>query len=208
MLPDSFLDWWHTPWRAAIDAPAVYGQDALGHADGYALWCNDAGIELSLPQQFDPGWSMLANQDNQELLVSARLFGGIVAARAHAIRMSAQLSMHERKWCAGIASTQPLEMAVDVGYVAGDDIALLGLVELARRLQHDFRGLWPRLALQLENGLRSRAEQILYGLPRGKPLPGMRPAALIRAQRCWQICQRQARQQGRPSIPADQGESG
>jgi len=192
MLSDSFIDWWHAPWSDAIEAPAMYGEDHFGRSDAYMLWCEHAGMNAALPTTFDTGWSMLENLRHEELSGIARLFGGIIAARAHALDFSAQLSLIERKWCASIASTQPLNMAPGAAYTAADGLNLMGLTELAWRVERDFCGLWPRVALRIEKPVRSRIVQILGNIP---AFPEETRSGTLRAQRCWQISRRQAAQQ-------------
>lgn len=183
MLPQEFFDWWFEPWNYAPAALHPLASDRVARRDGYRLWCDAMEIPANLPQEFDAGWQVAVADEGAQLIATARLFGGLVAARAHDDTLLRQLSIEERRWCVSIASTQPL-VAADV--TCDDDIALRGLVELARRLERNFPGMWPRLRLLLSPEQAERSTT-LAGMAAGQ---NEGPAA--RAQRCWSLCSAQA----------------
>lgn len=185
MLAQDFIDWWFAPWDYAIGAPPLPAADRLALRDGYWLWCERAGIPAALPAHFDPDWQSVAAVQGEALLAGARLFGGLIAARAQRQDTLAELGFAERKWCVGVAATQPLHGWPGLQFRAADAIELRGMTELACRLEADFPGLWPRLQLTLPKAAAIRVEGLLAG---AAPAP-LEPSAL-RAQRCWSLCLR------------------
>ncbi|SFL98189.1 hypothetical protein SAMN02982985_02241 [Rugamonas rubra] len=181
-LADDFVDWWFAPWRHAALAPAP-AAEPLARRDGYRLWCRRAGIAAELPAAFDPAWQVAAGGDGATLRAAARLFAGLLAARAQRAAMLGELSPAERKWCLGVAATQPLLACAAPPYAAGDALEVAGLVELARRLEPRFAGLWPRLRLGLPAALAARVDALLPAAA-GQPAE----ASPRRAQRCWRLC--------------------
>src|SRR6478736_3882184 len=187
MLPQEFFDWWFTPWAYAGAAlpldPLATGQ--IGQRDGYRLWCDQAGLMASLPADFDPQWHVAAIQDGTLLITTARLFAGLIATRTHDESQLRQLSMQERRWCGQIAATQPLSAAA-APYTADDCIEIRGLVELGRRLEDAFPGMWDRLQLLLPQELAERSTQLIAAAEKKSEINANR------AQRCWTLCHSQA----------------
>jgi hypothetical protein len=188
-LPEPFLDWWFAPWEYA-DRKAVGladGGDGLARRDGYRLWCERERVAPDLPVRGDPAWHIACSTDGQKLMRSASLFAGLFAARAHDRTLLHQLSLSDRKWCAGIASLQPLHSMQAAG---GDTaLALRGLAELAIRLEGAFPGMWSRLRLLLPVG-PTRAVDAVVAAANGAT--GQRATATLRVQRCWQLCEERA----------------
>ncbi|MGZ3240065.1 MAG: hypothetical protein ACXWJK_06735 [Burkholderiaceae bacterium] len=185
MLPHSFIDWWFAPWSYALESSAhlPLAIDRLGKRDGYRLWCKQAGISADLPSHFDTGWADVMCADGAQLLVAARLFAGLMAAREHEQSVLDALKFSDRKWCVGIAATQPLLRCRQAHYNAMDSIETRGLVELARRLKNSFPGLWPRLRLMLS---ATQAAQVELLLDTAETIASGTP--MVRAQRCWRMC--------------------
>jgi len=185
MLPDLFIDWWFMPWAYARHAGAPFGPDLLSRRDGYALWCAQAGVAPAVPDRFDPGWQVAMLREPQALARAATLFGGLVAAREQDQATLAQLPLADRRWCMSVAVTQPLKSCRGLA-VADDDTRpqTRGLIELARRLEPGFPGMWSRLRLLLAPALAQRIDALLPAAQAAAP-PEASP---VRAQRCWQIC--------------------
>lgn len=187
MLPSSLFDWWFAPWLYALDADLrlPLTQDRLAQRDGYRLWCAKAHIESDFPVHFHGAWSIAITSNVVELMATARLFSGLMAAREHDQLLLGSLSLDDRKWCLSVAATQPLSHCPHVAYGLDDGIEVRGLVELARRLESGFPGLWSRLQLMLSRDLAARvASQLEHAV-----LISVEPdAALLRAQRCWRLC--------------------
>ncbi|MDB5772250.1 MAG: hypothetical protein JWM42_2624 [Burkholderia sp.] len=189
MLPDSFLDWWFAPWGYAKDAPpySALVADYMGQRDSYHLWCAQADVAANFPERFDPEWHATVTDDGSELVEAARLFAGLIAARRHDQTVLKQLQFDDRRWCLGIATTQPLD-GCELPFAEDDPVEVRGLVELARRLEYGFPGIWSRLRLTLPAALAGRVGQLL-----GAALEtGERAAASRRAQRCWSLCRARA----------------
>ncbi|NRR30401.1 hypothetical protein HSX11_09375 [Oxalobacteraceae bacterium] len=187
MLAQDFIDWWFAPWDYASAAAPLPAMDRLGLRDGYRVWCGRAGIAAALPAHFDPAWQAMAAIRGDALLAGARLFGGLIAARAQRHDTLAELGIAERKWCVGVAATQPLHGWPGLQFRAADTIELRGLSELACWLEADFPGLWPRLQLTLPRATAARIEGLLAGAAAAAPEP-----SALRAQRCWNLCLRRA----------------
>ncbi|MBC7501476.1 MAG: hypothetical protein H7315_13400 [Herminiimonas sp.] len=187
MLPSSLFDWWFAPWTYAVD-PILrlpLAQDRLGQRDGYRVWCDQAQVAQDFPAQFHVAWHVAAISDSAELVATARLFGGLFAARQHDQALLGLLTIEDRKWCLAIAATQPLQHCTRARYAADDGIDVLGLVELARWLDSGFPGLWSRLRLLLSSTTSLQVDRRL----READKPAIEPnSALLRAQRCWRLC--------------------
>jgi len=192
MLPEAFLDWWFAPWTYAAPQPHLrpLPEQRLAQRDGYRLWCARAGLEADLPRSFDPAWHGAAVANGGELSAAARLFSGLIAARAHDETILRQLPFADRKWCASVAATQPLQgCGIAPGAEAADTPEARGLLELAWRLQAAFPGMWPRLRLSLAPELAGRVDRALDGMAAAQ-VKGT--AGAVRAQRCWQLCRTRA----------------
>lgn len=190
MLPDDFLRWWFAPWdlAAAHDATAVPA-DLLARRDGYRRWCKQAGMPAMLPAALDDRWTDLAFMPDAELAAAARLFGALFAVRLPQSHVLAGLTLEERRWCAGIASLQPLPRApwraataVDAGLTA------TGLAWISLCLEQGFPGLWPRLHLRLPMALRVA---VALCLDERVAVPGA--TDLARLPRCWTMCVQRVR---------------
>lgn len=197
-LPPEFVRWWFAPWELAAGTPEALplpARDLLGRRDAYRHWCAAAGIAAALPAAADPRWTPLAWLDDDALLDTARLFGGLFAARTPMPAVLAGLAPEERRWCAGVASLQPLPRAPWPA-ATGRDASLVatGLAWLALCLENGFPGLWPRLRLRLAPALDAAVERCL--LERAGPIP---EAALARVARCWNLCLLRA---GAPTTPS------
>ena len=188
MLPSSMFDWWFAPWLYAVDTDLrlPLAQDRFAQRDGYRLWCAKAGIEPDFPVHFHAAWSIAITSNIVELMATARLFAGLMAAREHDQLSLGMLSLDDRKWCHSVAATQPLLSCPHATYDLDDGIEVRGLVELARRLQRGFPGLWSRLQLMLSRDLAARVASQLEHV---NIVPAVPDAALLRAQRCWRLCQ-------------------
>jgi hypothetical protein len=187
MLPHFFFDWWFAPWGYAVNAPGhlPLAADLLGQRDGYRLWCEQARVTADLPETFDAGWQVVLGANDSELIATARLFAGLLAAREHNQSALAELPFADRKWCVSVAATQPLRSCEDVAYAAGDSIEVRGMFELARRLEHGFSGLWSRLRLILSPALAARVDSLLLD---AAPAAESAGTSSTRAQRCWTLC--------------------
>lgn len=189
MLSHTFLEWWFTPWSYAVD-PTAYlplATDRLAQRDGYRLWCEQANITPDLPENFDPAWSDSVCHDSKQLIATARLFAGLMAARGHEHKVLDRLCFSERKWCVGIAATQPLQRCQQANYSEDDAIETRGLVELAYRLNNGFPDLWPRLRLMLPTAQANRIDHLLE-----TATTTAHDSSMVRAQRCWRLCRNHA----------------
>ncbi|OGB25906.1 MAG: hypothetical protein A3I66_12050 [Burkholderiales bacterium RIFCSPLOWO2_02_FULL_57_36] len=191
MLPPTFLDWWFAPWaHASGRTPCLPSAiDQLGRRDGYRLWCAEAGIDPDIPLHFDPAWHIAATADGTEFIATARLFAGLLAARDHDQAVLGALPFADRKWCVSIAATQPLQRCSHVRYDGGESIEVRGMVELARRLEHGFPGLWGRLRLTLPIALADKVDRLRH---EAVAMELKLDACATRAQRCWQHCRNRA----------------
>jgi hypothetical protein len=191
MLPQEFFDWWFEPWAYAADAACLHpvGTGRVGQRDGYRLWCDQADVAAELPPHFDTEWHVVAAIDGAQLIATARLFGGLFAARRHDQALLNELAFDERKWCVSIAATQPLSAVEGLPNVRGVGIAAYGLVELVRRLEFGFPGMWSRLRLLLPQDLVGKTEELLGVITR---IEQKREASATRAQRCWALCETRA----------------
>lgn len=189
MLPHAFVDWWFAPWAYAHRAHAQLplAADRLGQRDGYRLWCDRTGIAADLPGNFDPAWSDAVCTDGPQLMATARLFAGLMAAREHEQAVLDALPFAERKWCISIAATQPLLRCRQARYGTAESIEVRGLVELARRLKNGFPGLWPRLRLMLPSGEAEQVDRLL-----DTAVATTSDTSAVRAQRCWRLCRNYA----------------
>jgi hypothetical protein len=189
-LPEWFLDWWFAPWQYAGGAARLaHAEDVIALRDGYRLWCEQAHVDADLPASFDTEWHIACATNGDELLRSARLFAGLFAARAHEQEVLNELSLADRKWCAGIASIQPVRAAVaDLAKEPGS-IDVSGLAELAMRLEQDFPGMWSRLRLMVPPSGAAKVDAILRQMPSAVPDSH---AAAARIRRCWQMCRQRA----------------
>lgn len=191
MLPQEFFDWWFEPWTYAADAACLHpaGTGRVGQRDGYRLWCEQAGVAAELPQHFDTEWYVAAATDGAQLIATARLFGGLFAARRHDQALLNELAFDERKWCVSIAATQPLSAAEGLPAARGVGIDAYGLMELVRRLESGFPGMWSRLRLLLPQELAGKTEELLAAIAGSEQ---KREASAARAQRCWALCETRA----------------
>lgn len=189
---DAFFDWWFAPWQYAANAVTVLplAADLLGQRDGYRLWCRQAGLIPDLPQGADWGWCAVTASSADELRASAALFGGLIAAREHDSNILAELSTADRKWCIGIAATQPLHATV---HSRRASLGVRGMAELARRLHTGFPGLWPRLRLMLP---KQEAQAVDAALAAASAADIKQDASPLRAQRCWRLCSSRAASSG------------
>lgn len=188
-LPQAFLDWWFAPWDYAgrVVSGLPLARDILARRDGYRLWCERERVTPDFPARFEPSWHIACSKEREKLLQSARLFAGLFAAREHDHALLDQLSLADRKWCAGIASLQPLRSARTTE--SNTQIAVRGLAELATRLECDFPGMWSRLRLLLPDEPAREVDAIIAP---GKKSEQESTAALRRVQRCWQMCHARA----------------
>jgi hypothetical protein len=195
MLPDAFLDWWFAPWTYAGAAATSLrpAGSALGRRDAYRWWCAASGVAPALPTDFDAGWQIAAVQDGRLLATTAKLFGGLLAARRQEREALAQLALDDRKWCMSVASLQPLAEYAQLDYAPDDTLEVRGLTELSCRLEHAFPGMWSRLRLLLPPDTRDRLQALLEQEAQAdEPYE----AAPQRALRCWQMCSRRAADHG------------
>lgn len=177
-IDDDFVRWWCAPWEYVQDAGAG---DLLGRRDDYRGWCARAGVPASLPARPELRWTALARMPQADLLAAARLLGGLFAARTPQPQALAGLALDDRRWCAGVASLQPLPRAPWLGG-AGAGPAATGLAWLALCLEHGFPGLWPRIRLGLPDEARAGADLCLRAA-HGAPV-----TAPARLARCWDLC--------------------
>lgn len=192
--PDGdFIDWWFSPWHYALDgavdatAGPVAMHDDLARRDGYRLWCQRAGIAADLPQQGDAAWQALAETDGAALLATARLFGGLLAARQQQTGALAELAPAQRAWCLRTAALQPLVSHGAPLYQPATSLAVRGLTELAYHLHSTAPGVWPRQALALPTETRQPVDQLLQALHEQAP-EAAAPAGATRVLRCWRMC--------------------
>jgi hypothetical protein len=157
--------------------------------DGYRLWCARLGVAAEFPEEFDPAWHVAGIRDSEELMRSARLFGGLFAARAHDQEALSQLGIEQRKWCAGVASVQPLRGWEGLPAWRGAGIEVRGLGELAVRLENGFPGMWSRLRLMLP---QSCIEPVEAALKQARSATAADAASNGRALRCWRMCRQHA----------------
>lgn len=191
MLTQEFIDWWFSPWTYAVHARSWLPLDAdwLGHRDGYRLWSVKAQVAPDLPRRFDPAWQVAVTTSGPELIAAARLFGGLVAVRLGEHGVLDQLAPSQRKWCVSIAATQPLQGCPGSMYAPDETIAVRGLLELSRRLEAGFPGMWSRLRLLLSPAISERVGVLLDAAPAaGAKLE----TSSTRAMRCWSLCRNQA----------------
>ena len=187
-LPGDFIDWWFAPWHAAPErAPHAAMEGTLSLRDGYRLWCDQLDLAPGLPAAFDAAWVEASGTDPAALGTSARLYGGLLAARTCDAAALATLPAADRAWCLSTAATQPLACYGRDLYVASDSLELRGLCELACHLEAAFPGLWPRLRCGRDPAGMARIGQLLAAMP--QPL-GDTTAARIR--RCWLLCRTRA----------------
>jgi hypothetical protein len=176
-LSDVFLDWWFAPWALGGETPAfAHGAGSLARRHGYRLWCQDAGIPADLPPTFDCGWQVAAQTDAQLLRRAASLYAAMLAVRLSRQAALVALPPAERRWCMGIAATQPLQALTAPRPATPLDA--WGLAELAAALDEGFAGIWPRLRIVLAAGDPD--------LDRTGHLCA--PAATARRLRCWRLC--------------------
>lgn len=202
MLSDAFLDWWFAPWNYASSSHASQHADLIGRRDAYRLWCAGAGVASALPLTFDATWQAAALEDGSVLASSAKLFGGLLAARQQQQEALAQLAVADRKWCMSIASVQPLPRTPAAPYAPGEALEVRGLTELSCRLEAAFPGMWSRLRLLLP---REFADRVTALLEQGNDAHDLADNASPRALRCWRLCQRRADEMhhARLSIPTN-----
>lgn len=189
MLSTAFLDWWFAPWRYATSIHASQDADLIGRRDAYRLWCAGAGVRPALPPAFDATWQAAALEDGGTLRSSAKLFGGLLAARQQQREALAQLAVDDRKWCMSIASVQPLAKFSAAPYVPNEVLEVRGLAELSCRLEHTFPGMWSRLRLLLPRELDERVATLLE---QGRDAHDATEAASQRALRCWRLCRQRS----------------
>lgn len=171
-LADRFIDWWFAPWHLGGAAPP-FAPDAspLARRHGYRLWCDAMGVPADLPSAWDSGWQAAAVSDATLLRRAASLYAALLAARGNEPARLAALPLAERRWCLGLALTQPLQPLA----APASSLENWGLAELAGALEAGFAGLWPRLRL------------VLGGETIAVPATGATPAA-VRRLRCWRLC--------------------
>ncbi|WEF32238.1 hypothetical protein [Pseudoduganella chitinolytica] len=172
-LTEDFLDWWFAPWQlGGTVAPLAQTASPLARRHGYRAWCDMAGVPADLPPAWDGGWQAAAVSDAALLRRAARLYAALLAARMARPALLATLPLAERRWCMGIATTQPLQALT----APAPSLEAWGLAELAGALQAHFAGLWPRLRLVL--GAQAGDE----------PCTETSSAAAARRLRCWRLC--------------------
>lgn len=195
MLSQQTLDWWFSPWSYALNTADFlpYASNMLGQRDGYRLWCRNAGIAADLPQQGDPRWETAFTTSGDELMVTARLFRGLLLAREHAQEKLAALPLSERKWCCSVASTQPLRPTWQSDTAQHEVIEVEGLLDIALRLEHGFPGAWSRLCLTLAPAVVEKVSALMQCVH--KDLASLDDSA-ARAQRCWRLCRMRAQASG------------
>lgn len=196
ILSQAFLDWWFAPWQY-IETPALPGMSdtLVARRDSYRAWCEQAALAPDLPHLFDPGWQSAASQQGQELRRRAGLFGGLFAAREHQQSILGTLARDQQTWCQRVSLAQPLIRCVpDIGSTESvqADAVVVGLAELAWRLEQDFPGMWARLRGLLDLSERTRIDDALPAARRRSVSESS--AAARRALRCWQFCCTRAQQ--------------
>lgn len=171
MLADGFLDWWFAPWHLdGVPPPFPPDASPLARRHGYRAWCEAIGVPADLPPVWDAGWQAAAVSDAALLRRAASLYAALLAARRNEPARLAALPLAERRWCMGIANTQPLQPLAE----PAASLQAWGLAELAGALEQGFAGLWPRLRLLL----RIEASDV----------PGAAAPAGTRQLRCWRLC--------------------
>jgi hypothetical protein len=190
ILGQDFLDWWFAPWHY-LDMAGLpgLGDKLVARRDGYRAWCEQAGLTPDLPGLFDPGWQSAALQHAALLRHRAGLFGGLFVARARAQDMLKTLTPEARSWCQRVSLAQPLTRCVADSALfseASPDVVMVGLAELAWRLEQDFPGMWTRLRWLLDPPERTHLDLALSSARRQQASES--PAAGRRALRCWQFC--------------------
>ena len=180
-LSEGFLDWWFAPWALGGATPAfAQGASALARRHGYRLWCGAAGIPPDLPPAFDSGWQVAAQTDSGLLRHAASLYAAMLAVRQGRQAALTALAPAERRWCMGIAATQPLQPLTQPDPATA--LETWGLAELAGALDAGFAGIWPRLQIVLD-------EVPGAGEPTVARVEGIAaPAAAARRLRCWRLC--------------------
>ncbi|GGZ01575.1 hypothetical protein ACFFTM_08835 [Pseudoduganella plicata] len=176
-LSDGFLDWWFAPWALGGEPPGFARHAGpLARRHGYRLWCDAAGIPADLPVSFDSGWQAAASADAALLRRAAGLYAAMLAVRTGRQGALAAQPQGERRWCMGIAATQPLQALTEPG--PATSLENWGLAELAVALDTEFAGLWPRLRIVLGSGEADFARTAGIATP----------AAAVRRLRCWRLC--------------------
>jgi len=196
ILSQAFLDWWFAPWQY-FELPVLPGMSAtlVAKRDSYRAWCERAALAPDLPRLFEPGWQSAASQQGEELRHRAGLFGGLFAARERQQSVLGTLARDQQTWCQRVSLAQPLTRCVP-GISRSDDgqadAVLVGLAELAWRLEQHFPGMWARLRGLLDHSERSRIDSALPAA--AHPPVSESAAAARRALRCWQSCCMRAQQ--------------
>ena len=174
-LGERFLDWWFAPWDQHGKPPDLAPtRSLLARRTGYRLWCDAAGVPADLPPTWDSGWQMLALADGALLRRAACLYAALLAARLARPAQLAALPMAQRRWCLGVANTQPLRALTDPDPTCS--LESWGIAELAGALSTGFAGMWPRLRLVLD-----APDMPVASTP-------VQPAAATRSLRCWRMC--------------------
>lgn len=183
----TFLNWWFAPWAYARSAVAdALPQDTLALRDCYRWWCAQAACAPDLPVSGEPIWHQLSQWSGQQLQAAAALYAGLLAAREHDMVVMASLPPADRKWCAAVASTQPLAPCMRAPYDRTDGAVIRGLAELACFLNHVFPGLWPRLRWSLSGEVAGQIDR-LCATPTALAQPVL-PLEDRRVARCWLMC--------------------
>jgi len=176
-LSDGFLDWWFAPSPPGGVPPAfAQGAGPLARRHGYRLWCEAAGIPADLPPAFDSGWQVAAQTDAALVRRAASLYAAMLAVRTGRQAQLTALPPGERRWCMGIAATQPLQPLTTAD--AATPLETWGLAELAAALDAGFAGVWPRLRIVLQMADPDIARNTAIATP----------AAATRRLRCWGLC--------------------
>lgn len=185
MLPEFFIDWWYAPWTYATAKPGglLADADQVGQRDGYHLWCAQAGVVADFPVRLETAWHVAATTQGTDLIAAAALFAGLVAAREHDRLALAQLSLSDRRWCMGIAMSQPL--TAQAKFAPATAIEIRGLLELACRLEREFPGMWSRLRLVLPPTPAAAVDAMLKSIVTEIDAGA---AEARRARRCWTHC--------------------
>lgn len=179
----AFIDWWFAPWRNGGPALPDICMSELARRDTYRHWCKQAAVVPQLPSHADWHWQAVAEMDGDILLLSAELFGGLLAARRQRHDELLELSPSRRRWCLAVALTQPLVDWSDAAMPVPSP-RQRGLLEFSLRIERALPGLWSRLALLLPATVR----------------PQLQPDVVVaytlreRDRRCWLMCMAQAYQ--------------